>query len=161
MNDGLWRGIYGRAAVLDPDGSVAWSEPWRHNFLADEGEQIVLDVFLREGPNPEKFLALLETVPTGQTTMKTMNEIDATGYQRQQVTSEDWDPPTLGAGGYRTTSSMKAFGPAREPWRIASVGLVTAPAGTEGRFVLAVELSAVTVVNPEQTFLYALNTFAG
>ena len=150
----------GRAAILNPDGSVAWEEEfWQENFLADEGEKDILNVYFREQANPSKYLALLTADATDPTTMATMTELTTvgSGYARQQITAGQWAAPVDDGGDWRTDASAKTFGPALSVWSIRMAALVTAASGTTGVFISAIALSTVpTSVGIGQSFVYTM-----
>lgn len=154
---------YGRGAVLAPDGSVDhWvDDEWQPNFLADEGEQSVLDVYFLENANVAKYLALLTATPNDTTTEATMVELFSppdSGYARVQINAGDWGAPGLDAGDYMTTAAQKTFGPAAtNPWTdFTYVALVSTATGTAGLFLSAIALSGTTSIAVGQSFLYTM-----
>lgn len=162
--DGKFHLVYGKATILNVDGSVAYQEKdWTPNALADEGEQQVLEVFLREQANVTKYLALLTATPTDTTTMATMTERAATnGYARQQIVNTDWAASTLVSGDYQTTAAEKTFGPVTTAdWTgLTYVALVTTSTGTAGKFLCYLALSATTTVAVGQSFKYTMTVKA-
>lgn len=155
---------YGRGAVLAPDGSIDhWvDEEWQPNFLADEGEQSVLNVYFLEAANVSKYLALLTATPIDTTTEATMTEVFApplNGYARQQINAVDWGAPALDSGDYMTTAAQKTFGPAAtNPWTaLTYVALVSTATGTAGKFLSAIALSGSTSIAIGQSFLYTMS----
>lgn len=79
------------------------------------------------------YLALLTAAPTDTTTLATMTEYAATGYERQVI---DWDAPILnGSSQYECrNTSLVAFGPftAGTGTTVTHCALVSAQTGTVG-----------------------------
>lgn len=158
--------LYGRGEILSPEGDVLWAEDWQPNFLTDEGEQSLLNVFYREQANPSKYLALLNMAsPVETTTMATMTEAKAPaadGYNRQQFTAPgDWAAPALNSGDYQTVGAEKTFGPISGTQMVAThAALVTALTGTAGLLLQVIALSATTTVPVGQSYRYTLTNKA-
>lgn len=164
----------GLGAVIDPDGSVAWQEDeWVPNALADEGEQSMLNVYLKELANPAKYLALINGTTTAPVETSTMAYLGGgagaqevrvpgvDGYNRQQVVgSTDWTDDGLISGDYRFSAVEKTFGPATgTAWTINHSAMVTASTGQtagSGKFLLFLILSATTTIAVSQSFKYLL-----
>jgi hypothetical protein len=173
-NGKRWSPTLGFGAVLEPDGSVAWQEDeWTLNALTDEGEQSMLNVYLKELANPAKHLCLIDGTTTGPTEASSMAYLGGgagaketrvpgvDGYGRQQVAgATDWTDDGLIGGDYRFSASQKTFGPATgTAWTINNAGMVTAATGQlagSGKFILYLALSATTVIAVGQSFLYTL-----
>lgn len=161
----LWSPTQGRGQVIAEDGhTVLWEEDWQDNALADEGEESILNVWLREQAHPTKYMVVLDAAPSDTTTMATMDEIRAPGvdgYARQQVLAADWSAPALDGGDYQTQAAEKTFGPATSLWLgMTHVGLVTTSPGNTGKFLLYIALSATTQIAVGQAFKYTLRTKA-
>lgn len=159
------RCFWGKGQILNADGTVAWEEDWQRNFLADEGEQNILNDWLLEQSALTKYLALLTATPAETATMATMTEVYApplNGYARQQISAGDWAAPTLNANDYQTTAAAKTFGPSTSnAWAaLTYVALVSTATGTAGKFLLAIALSGTTTVNIGQSFIYQLTVKA-
>lgn len=151
----------GKGIVLNPDGSVDRELDWVENAVADEGEQSVLNVWLRAQSNPSKYLSLLNQASPGETTtMATMTETQtpgSNGFARQQILSTDWASPTLVSGDYKSTAAEVTFGPASgSSWTLTHAILVTVSSGTSGLFLLFIALSATTTIAIGQSFKYTL-----
>lgn len=165
-----WSPTIGRGAVLDPDGSVAWQGEWVPNALLDEGEENVLNVWLREQADLNKFIGLVKATPAETDTMAWLaaNEVFApplNGYARQQIAAGDWSAPSLSSGDMQTSAAQKTFGPATSSAWTSLTGavLVTAATGQgsgSGKFLLFVGLSGTTTINIGQSFLYTLSAKA-
>src|ERR1051326_3171994 len=160
---GEWHPTLGRYTLLNSDGSIAEQGEWVENFLANEGEQSVLNVyFLNTSQIATTYLCLLQGTPTQTTTMSTMTEADTPGshgYARQSIAAADWGAPALDSGDYMTTAASKTFGPCTTTaWSsITYVGLVTTSTGTAGKFLAAVALSGSTTVAVGQSLQYQIS----
>lgn len=154
----------GRGQIVDAKGRIVWAEDWQSNALADEGEQNVLNTWLREQAHLGKYLALLTATPGETTTMASMSELFAppsNGYARQQISAGDWSTPVLDAGDYQSEAAEKTFGPATATWsNFTHIALVTAAIGTGGKFLLFVALSGTISLAVDQSFKYTLRTKA-
>ncbi len=155
----------GRCAVLDKDGKMYEQEYDEPNFLAQEGEQSILNTYLLGQSNPSKYLALLNATPTTSTTMATMSEFltpGSNGYNRVQINSGDWTTPLLQSGNYQSNSGIKTFGPASGAnWTgITYVAVVTTASGTGGKFIAAIPLPSNTpgTILIGQSFTYLLTS---
>lgn len=153
--------FWGKGTVLNSDGTVDHELDWVQNAVADEGEQSVLNVWLKATTNPSKYLALLNQASPGETTtMGTMTESNtptANGYNRQVILTSDWSTPALTGGDYKTTAAEMTFGPASgSSWTLTHAILVTALTGTSGLFLLFIALSASTTIAVGQSFKYTL-----
>lgn len=168
-----WSPTMGLAAVLDPDGTVAWQEDeWVENDLANEGQSSVLSVYLAGGANPSKYIALINggtTPPTKTSTMAYLggsagaNETQvpaANGYNRQQILTTDWAVDGIIGADERYSAAQKTFGPASgSTWTITHACMVTALTGQiagSGKFILFLAISASTTIAINQSFLYTL-----
>lgn len=157
----LWSPTEGRGQVIDEHGEVVWEEDWQSNFLANEGEESILNVWMRGQANPTKWLALLTAAPTEVSTMATMTELfvpPLNGYARQEITAAEWGVPALDDTDMQSTAAEQSFGPVVGlAWtNFTHVAMVTAETGTAGKFLLALALSAATSVAVGQSFRYTL-----
>jgi hypothetical protein len=145
----LWSPTEGRGRLVAPSGEVLWESEWIPNALADEGEENILNVWLREQAHLTKYLALLTAAPSETTTMATMTELGTgVGYSRQQILAAEWGAPALDAGDMQSAAPEKSFGPASSSnWTLTHVALVTTASGTGGKFLsfLAVSGGPLTV----------------
>lgn len=80
---------YGHFAIqhVDKYGSVLYEEPFQHNSLAHQGEEIMLDVFFRGAASPTKFMmALANGTVNDDTTGTTLpSEPSGNGYSRIEL----------------------------------------------------------------------------
>jgi hypothetical protein len=150
----------GFAAVLNPDGSIAWQEDdWTFNALHDAGEQSMLNVYLKEQANPTKYLALLNDATIAETdgTMSAVTETKTPGtggYDRQQIIAADWTDDGLQGGDYRFSAAEKTFGPvATATMTVTHAALCTTATGA-GLLLATLALSATTNVAVSQLFKY-------
>lgn len=109
-----WQGIF-EFRCIGSDGTLKWAEA-RHNALIDEGEQQILDVYLRGAAAPAGFyLGLTSMATLGETTtLATLtNEPAGNGYARQAInrdaTADGWPTLALDSGDYQATGKTVTF----------------------------------------------------
>lgn len=140
----------GKGALVYPDGTIEWEDEWMPNALADEGEQSMINVYLRELTNVTKYIALLNDATIAETdTMALMVESKTPGtdgYNRQQIASGDWGAPGLDAGDYMSTGAQETFGPITGTnLTLTHAAFVTTATGTGGLFLGYIATSTSTV----------------
>ena len=95
-----------------PDGSILWEEQIRNAF-ADEGEQLILDVFLRGATAPTQFyLRLYNDTPVETDGLASLTgEPSGSGYSPALVerSATGWPTLALDSGDYQATSSAETF----------------------------------------------------
>jgi hypothetical protein len=150
----VWASDLGELDVAHHDWQALEAEqPRRPNALADEGENNILDVYLRAATAPTTFyLGLLNSTPTDTTTLATMTSEPSTGgYARQQITrdSTGWPTLALDSGDHMATATVETFTASG-----ATIGPVTyaflctnAASGTSGKFLVYNALSASRTLN--------------
>jgi hypothetical protein len=161
----------GLGAVVNLDGSIEWQDDeWTLNALDDEGEQDMLNVYLKEQAHKTKYLALIDgttTAPTETSTMaylgggagaKEVRVPGIDGYNRVQVLSSEWVDDGLISGDPRFSAVEKTFGPASgSSWTFNYAAMVTASTGQtagSGKFLLHLPLSGTTTILVSQSFKY-------
>lgn len=96
----------------DSQGWVKWEET-AHNALADEGEQLFLDVVLRGATAPANtYLRLYNDTPAETDGLADLTgEPSGNGYSAQALTSNatGWPTLALDSGDYMATSAAKTF----------------------------------------------------
>jgi len=96
----------------DKDGNVKWVEEGPNQF-SDQGEQAILDVFLRGATPPAQFyLRLLNSTPVDTTTLSTMTgEPSGSGYAPMLVERSNvgWPTLALDVGDYMASSKTVTF----------------------------------------------------
>lgn len=154
---------YGKGAIRNPDGTLDWVDTeWQPNFMANEGQTIVLNTVFLGSAMTSLYLALLTATPTKTTTEATMTELftpPLNGYSRQQVNTGDWGAPALDSGDEMTTAAQKVFGPAASnPWNnFTYVAMVSTATGTAGKLFCAIALSGTTSISIGQSFDYTIS----
>lgn len=119
-------------------------QPWLHNYLADGGEQSILDVYFRAATAPSLYIALLTADPGETGTLAGMSENAGTGYARIQLNRNGTDFPTLAldGGDYKVTAIAKVF-TAGGTWSACThMAIVTAATGTSGVLIAVQALGA-------------------
>lgn len=123
------------------------------NFLTDQGENDILDVFFRGGTAPTFFFGLWNATPGETSDLTLAGEVTGTGYGRRTVTRDatGWPTLALNAGDFRVTSRTETF-TAGGAWTSATrLFLVSVLTGTAGRLYAAVALGATrTLANTDQ-----------
>lgn len=126
------------------------------NSLANQGEQAMLDAYLRGAAGPTNFyFGLYNDTPVATDTLASLvNEVSGTGYARIQVTRDNTGWPTLAldSGDYKATSATKTF-TAGGTWTDATVLVLNSDAasGTSGVLVAYVSLSATRTLQNGDT----------
>lgn len=95
-----------------PDGSILWEER-AANAFADEGEQLILDVFLRGATAPTQFyLRLFNDTPVETDGLASLTgEPSGNGYAASLIerSATGWPTLALDSGDYQATSSAETF----------------------------------------------------
>jgi len=133
-------------------GKLLWESDWNHNYLADGGEQSMLDVYFRAATAPSLYITLLTADPGETGTPATMAENAGTGYARIILNRNNTDFPTLAldVGDYKVTSVAKTF-TAGGTWSACThMGIVTSASGTTGALIAVNALGATrTLINTD------------
>lgn len=149
----------GKAAVVDPDGSIAWESDWQSNAYGNEGKADVLNIYFREIAQTAnaKYLGLATNAAASLTDATVMTAITEPtgGYARLQLLAASWSTPSDPGDGNRQISfPQQTFGPATGTWTINYVFGTTTLSGTAGLFLFYLALTAT--VNSGQSLLYTL-----
>lgn len=106
-----WKGIF-EIQHLDKFGNVLWKDE-AENALVDEGEQDVLDVYLRGAAAPTQFyLRLFNDTPVETDGLADLlSEAAGNGYAAQLIerSATGWPTLALDAGDFQATSSQEQF----------------------------------------------------
>ena len=151
-----WRGLWTVRHWRKVDGvyRVIWEMIDAPNALMDEGEQEILDVYLRAATPPTSHYFGLGNnggtpgVPAETATLATITEVSGSGYARIAVArnTTDWPTLALDAGDYQASSVTKQFS-ATGTWTAADyLFLTTVASGTVGKLIATVALSASRVL---------------
>lgn len=151
MKDSL---TMGRATLVGPEGREVGG--WHGNFVAQGGRRSILGVYYRGEPNPPKYLALLLTPATVDSTAADLDELGyspGAGYTRQLLPPAS-DPVSVGPAEDEVVASV-TFGPAVVEWPdVVGVAILAGP-GDSAIFVGAIPL-APTRVRAGQTLEFEL-----
>jgi hypothetical protein len=115
------------------------------NALADEGEELMLDVFFRNASQGSFYLGLCGGTPTDTTTLATLEgEPSGNGYSRQEIerSSTGWPDLEQHEGDFRVKSKLVTFqasGGAIGP--VTNMFLTDVASGTSGNFIAWAALS--------------------
>jgi hypothetical protein len=134
-------------------------QPWQPNFLTNEGEADILDVYFDDqAVRTSLFLRLYNTTVTETSTLAAISatEVSGTGYGAITVTrGTDWTDP--GPGGTGTDMSTKQFA-ATGTWTDATyLVLATVGTGTSGLIISANALSTTRTLQNGDTLDIDLN----
>lgn len=133
----------------DAQGNVLWTEE-AHNSLADEGEQHLLDVTLRNGTAATQFFVRLSdtTTPcsiaeTNNLTAASAGEPSTNGYAAQLVerSAVGWPTLALDAGDFMATSSTETFTATGGSWGPVFCAFLATTSDNTGRLISFAALS--------------------
>jgi hypothetical protein len=149
-----WIGVY-EFEHRDKDGNLI--DRWVvENALADEGEQNMLDAYLRGQNAPTTFyLALFNDTPLETDTLADLvGEPSTNGYARQEITRDTTGWPTLAldAGDFMATSKQVTFSATGGSWGpVTYMVLTTVASGTAGKHLAFVPLSGPRTLQASET----------
>lgn len=118
--------------------------------LFDEGEQMMLDVFLRNGTAPSNFYLGLCNVSGGVAnmaetlTLSTLSgEASGGGYSRQLIerSNTGWPTLALNSGDYMATASVETFTASGGTIGPVNVAFLATTSDNTGKLITAVDLS--------------------
>lgn len=149
-----WEGIF-EFEHRDRNGNVIWRHVTR-NALADQGEQNMLDDYLRNQNAPSSFyLALFNDTPTDTDTLADLTgEPSGNGYQRQQIerNTTGWPTLELHEGDYRATSKLVTFVAEGGSWGpVTHMILTNVASGTQGLLIAYAALSKSRTLDDGET----------
>lgn len=149
-----WIGFY-EIECRDKDGNLLWSEVLQ-NALADEGEQSMLDGYLRAQNLPTTFyLGLYNDTPLETDTMADLvGEPTENGYARQEIerSAVGWPTLALDSGDYMATSKQVTFSATGGSWGpVTYMVLTTTASGTAGKLIAFVALSQSRTLQNTET----------
>ena len=149
QGDLIWASGIGDVDPSD-EADVLHDQPVTQNAVADEGEQLVLDVILRGATAPTSFfLRLSNSTPTETSTLGGLTEVSGTGYAAITINRNTTDWPTLAlvSGDYKATMLTKTF-TATGTWTTANyIYLATTSNNTGKLFSYSALSTARTLVN--------------
>jgi hypothetical protein len=142
---------------FDAEGNLKWEDLNRENFLADEGEQMMLDVFLRAGTAPTGFYVRLfnDTPVETDTLADLLNEPAGTyGYAAQAVardaTAAGWPTLALDSGDYQAIAKTVTFTASGGSIGPVTHGVLATTSNNTGKHISSVALSTSrTLANGE------------
>lgn len=111
MKNNKWHGEL-ELVCRDKHGNIKWQENLI-NALADEGEQQILDVYLRGASAPSNFyLRLFNDTPAETDALSDLTgEPSGNGYSAETLTADSsgWPTLALDSGDYQATSDTVTF----------------------------------------------------
>jgi hypothetical protein len=133
---------------LDRDGNVIWEALDRENFLADEGEYAMLDVFLRAGTAPAGFyIRLFNDTPVETDALSdiTGEPAGTYGYAAQAVArsaeAAGWPTLALDSGDHMATSKTVTFTAAGGSIGPVTYAVLATTSDNAGKHIASVALS--------------------
>jgi len=130
---------------FDKDGNLLWEELDRPNNLADEGEELFLDVVLREGTAPANFyLRLFNDTPVDTDNLTSLTgEPTQFAYTAQTIPGDTTGWPTLAldSGDFQATSTTETFTATGGSWGPVTYCVLTTSIDNAGKHVSYVALS--------------------
>lgn len=134
-----WEVVY-----RNKNGRILWREIIG-NSLADEGEELAGDVFLRGSALTTFFLGLCDDTPGETTTLASLSEEPSgNGYARKEIerSATGWPTKVLDAGDWKYTSKIVTFvadGGSIGP--VKTMFLTNVETSTSGKFIAWAALS--------------------
>lgn len=129
--------------------------PWLGNTLVDEGEEDILDVYLRGATAPTSFYLRLynDTCAETDTLATLQNEVTGTGYPGTHTiarNSTGWPTFAQDGGDWKATSlTISWTNSGGGAWTAATTSvLATVTTGTAGLFIAYRDLSATRTLQP-------------
>lgn len=130
------------------------SVPFELNFLADEGEQSILDTYFRAATAPTGFyFRLFNDTPIETDTLADLTgEVTGTGYAAIAVARNNTDFPTLAlvGGDYKITTATKTF-TATGTWTAATYAVLATSSDNSGKLIAARALGATRTLVASDT----------
>lgn len=130
------------------------AQEFEPNFLADEGEEWILDTFFRGATAPTSFyFRLFNDTPVETDAISDLTgEVTGTGYAAIAVARNTTDFPTLAlnSGDFRVTSVSKVF-TAGGTWSAATFLALTTSTDSSGKLIAARALSATRTLENGDT----------
>lgn len=137
-----WTGVF--EIKCFNNGVLKWEDE-AHNALTDEGEQQILDVYLRGATPPTDFyVGLTGMAGIAETTTLALltTEPTETGYARIQVTRDNvgWPNLALDAGDFMATSKIMSF-EAGATWTAVDKAFMSTSSDNTGKLISFAALS--------------------
>ena len=146
---------YGNTGVFelrafDANGNLLWEEDVI-NGLADEGEQHILDVYLRAATGPVQFyVRLYNDTPVETDTLALLTgEPSTNGYAAQLVerSATGWPTLAMDAGDYQATSSVETFSASGGSWGPVTYVVLATTSDNTGKLISFAALSQSRTLN--------------
>ena len=153
----FWEGIWTLRGV-DKNGNTLWEEEIQ-NFLADEGEKQLLEVYFRNTNNPVQFFIRMcnDSLQETDTLADVQNEPIGNGYSPQTVERSAVGFPdlSLDAGDYTITSKVVTFTAAGGDIGPINTAYLATTSNDTGFLIAAVSLAASrTIVSGDGLEVY-------
>jgi hypothetical protein len=137
--DGTWEFRH-----FDANSDLIW-EHTAKNSLANEGEESMLDSYLRNQNNPSTFyVRLFNDTPTETDSLGAITgEPSTNGYAPQEITrnTSGWVSLALDSGDFQATSSEETFSASGGSWGPVTYAVLATTSGNAGKHIAFVALS--------------------
>lgn len=156
MNNKInWMGKW-KVTHLDCNGNVLWEDVCS-NFLTNDGEENVLDTYLRGQNTPTEFyLRLVNSTGTSITETDSLGSITTepitNGYTPQLITrnTSGWPTLALDSGDFKATSSEESFTAAGGQIGVIEWAYLSTTSGNSGKLLAVSSLTTPrTIFNGE------------
>lgn len=148
-----WQGEF-HLTAYDSEGKEIWSEV-APNSLADEGEQMLLDVALRGGTAPTQyFLRLFNDTPIETDTLAALTGQPSTnGYAAQLVerSAVGWPTLALDSGDFQAVSKEVTFTASGGSWGPVSHCVLATSSDNTGKLISFAALSQARTLAAGET----------
>lgn len=135
---------------IDKNGAVIWEQIAALNALDDEGEQSILDCYLRAQNCPTTFYLRLSDststcsiAETDTLTLASAGEPTENGYAAQEIerTAVGWPTLALDSGDYQATASEETFVATGGPWGPVYCAFIGTTSNNTGKLIAHAALS--------------------
>lgn len=145
-----WIGLWD-FECYDKKGNLLWEERDRENNLADEGEENMIDLYLRAQNAPAQFyIRLFNDTPVDTDTISDLTgEASGNGYAAQLVprSTGGWPTLVLDSGDFQATSSQETFVASGGSWGPVTYAVLTTSTDSSGLLIAYVALSQTRTIN--------------
>jgi hypothetical protein len=142
-NNVAWRFVH--YSGPNATGQVLWDSGPLRNAVIDEGEQSMLDCYLRATSCPTQyFIRLYNDTCTETKALSTLaGEPSTNGYAAQLIerTSTGWPTLALDSGDYQATSSTETFTASGGSWGPVNAGVLATTSDNTGKALNCLALS--------------------
>lgn len=144
---------------FDKNGQLIW-EDTRHNALAQEGGESMLDSYLRDQNHPATFyIRLFNDTPVKTDALSDLvSEASGNGYAAQEVprSTGGWVSLALDSGDFQATSSQETFSASGGSWGPVTYAVLATSTDSSGKHIAFVALSTARTLADGETLKVTL-----